>query len=175
MKHYKEFIITAKPFAPDIISGILWDLNISGITEEENLLRVFADGKSDVNDLEIVFALQQLVENKMLIEFKVEEHLLKNKNWNEEWEKGINIIKVSDRIIIKPTFKKYKEKKGEIVITIDPKMSFGTGEHPTTRLVLLQLEKIIKKGEKVLDVGTGTGLLAIASIKLGADYAIAID
>ncbi len=151
------------------------DLDIDGITEEENCLKVYADKKKDVDDLEIVYALQQLVENKMLLEFKVEEHLVEQKNWNKEWEKGINIIHVSDKFVIKPTFKKYKAQPGEIVITIDPKMSFGTGEHQTTKLVLNELEKEIKGGEKVLDVGSGTAILSIAAIKLGAEQAIAID
>ncbi len=175
MKRFKEFIITAKPFDVDVISGALWNLDIDGITEEEDCLKVYADKKKDIDDLEIVFALERLVEYKQIIEFKVEEHLVEQKNWNKEWEKGINVIHVSDKIVIKPTFKKYKAKPGEIVITIDPKMSFGTGEHQTTKLVLNELEKEIKGGEKVLDVGSGSGILSITAIKLGAASAIAID
>ncbi len=175
MKHFKEFIITAMPFEIDVISGALWNLDIDGITEEEDCLKVYADKKKDIDDLEIVFALERLVEYKQILEFKVEEHLVEQKNWNKEWEKGINVIHVSDKIVIKPTFKKYKAKPGEIVITIDPKMSFGTGEHQTTKLVLHELEKEIKGDEKVLDVGSGSGILSIAAIKLGAASAIAID
>ena len=175
MKHFKEFIITAKPFNAEILSGILWTLDIDGITEEEDCLKVYADKKKDVDDLEIVYTLQQLVDNKLLLEFKVEEHLIEQKNWNKEWEKGINVIRVSDKIIIKPTFKKYKAQPGEIVITIDSKMSFGTGEHQTTKLVLNELEKEIKGGEKILDVGSGSAILSIAAIKLGAESAMAID
>ena len=175
MKHFKEFIITAMPFDIDVISGALWNLDIDGITEEEDCLKVYADKKKDIDDLEIVFALERLVEYKQILEFKVEEHLVEQKNWNKEWEKGINVIHVSDKIVIKPTFKKYKAKPGEIVITIDPKMSFGTGEHQTTKLVLHELEKEIKGDEKVLDVGSGSGILSIAAIKLGAASAIAID
>ena len=175
MKRFKEFIITAKPFNIEMMSGALWNLDIEGITEEEDCLKVYADKKKDIDDIEIVYALQQLVDHKILLEFEVKEHLVEQKNWNKEWEKGINVIHVSDKIVIKPTFKKYKAQPGEIVIIIDPKMSFGTGEHQTTKLVLNELEKEIKGGEKVLDVGSGSGILSIAAIKLGAAQAIAID
>ena len=90
-------------------------------------------------------------------------------------EKGINIVEVSDNIVIKPSFKNYVNKQNKIVITIDPKMSFGTGEHQTTKLVIRLLEKHIKSKMRVFDVGTGTGILAIASAKLGADFVLAID
>ncbi|MDR3627455.1 MAG: 50S ribosomal protein L11 methyltransferase, partial [Ignavibacteriaceae bacterium] len=105
----------------------------------------------------------------------VEENLVEDKNWNEEWEKSVNIIEVSDKLVIKPTFKEYQSKPGQVIITIDPKMSFGTGEHQTTKLVLQFLETNVEKGIRLLDVGSGTGVLAIAAIKLGAESAIAVD
>ena len=85
------------------------------------------------------------------------------------------MIVVSDTLVIKPSFKEYSAKPNQIVITIDPKMSFGTGEHESTKLSLLFLEKYVKNGMKILDVGTGTAVLAIASVKLGASKVIAID
>ncbi|MCF8242688.1 MAG: 50S ribosomal protein L11 methyltransferase, partial [Melioribacteraceae bacterium] len=69
----------------------------------------------------------------------------------------------------------YENKPDDIIIEIDPKMSFGTGEHQTTKLILVLLEKYIAPGIKVLDVGSGTGILAIASVKLGASYALGVD
>ena len=74
-----------------------------------------------------------------------------------------------------PTFKEYESKEDEIVITLDPKMSFGTGEHESTKLALRLIEKYVKGNEKVLDVGSGTGVLSIAAIKLGAANAVAVD
>lgn len=175
MSYYKEFTITAEPFNPEIISSILWELDITGINEEVNCLKAFATTDGGVTVKAISGQLQKLVEQKMLFDFKVEEYLLEEKNWNEEWEKNINVIEVSDKIVIKPTFREYERKEGQIVLTIDPKMSFGTGEHQTTKLVLMMLEKYVKNGMNVLDVGSGTGILAIAAVKLGAESAIAVD
>ncbi len=175
MKHYKEFTITAEPFNPELISGLMWELDISGVNEEVNCLKIFAAEDSNVRTEDIKLLLQRLVEEKMLFKFSVEEFYIEDKNWNEEWEKSVNVIEVSDRLVIKPSFRNYTAKPGQIIITIDPKMSFGTGEHQTTKLVLQLLEKYVKKEMKMLDVGSGTGVLAIAAVKLGVSSAVAVD
>ena len=175
MKKYKEFTITAEPFNIEILSGILWELEITGINEEVNCLKVFADENSELNQEKISTLLEKLRNEKLLNNFEVEMNVVEEKNWNEEWEKSINVIEVSDRIVIKPTFRDYEAKPGQIVITIDPKMSFGTGEHQTTKLMLHLIEKYVQPGIKALDVGLGTGVLAIAAVKLGAASAVAID
>ncbi len=101
---------------------------------------------------------------------------IEEKNWNEVWEKSVGIVEATPRIIIKPSWKKLRKKdKGKIVLHIDPKMAFGTGHHETTRLSLLLLEEYLRSGSKVLDFGTGTGILAIAAGKLGAGSASAVD
>lgn len=175
MKKYKEFLITAEPFNPELLSSILWELDITGINEDVNCLRVFADIESNLKTEMINLQLAKLQSENLLRDFRVEESILEEKNWNEEWEKSLNVIQVSDRVVIKPSSRNYDKKDNEIVITIDPKMSFGTGEHQTTKLVVRLLEKYVKKGMKVLDAGTGTGILSIAAVKLGAAGAIAFD
>jgi len=175
MKKYKEFTITAEPFNAEILSSILWELEITGINEEVNCLKVFAEESTNLNPDIIGSFLKKLQNEKLLFNFTVVENILEEKNWNEEWEKSINVIEVSDKIIIKPTFRDYEAKPGQVIISIDPKMSFGTGEHSTTKLMLHFVEKYVKEGMKVLDVGSGTGILAIAAIKLGAVSAIAVD
>ncbi|MGE5430207.1 MAG: 50S ribosomal protein L11 methyltransferase [Syntrophomonadaceae bacterium] len=174
MKHYKEFVIKTEPELTEFVSGILWNLDISGVSEEEPYIKVFSEA-GKVSKKEIEALLGSLVEQKLLEDFSVDENEFEERNWNEEWEKSLNVIEVSDKIVIRPSTKQYAAKEGQLVLTIDPKMSFGTGEHQTTRLMLLMVEKYVKPGMKVLDVGTGTGVLAIAAARLGASHAVAID
>jgi ribosomal protein L11 methyltransferase len=175
IRHYKKYIITSAPFNPDLISGLLWTLGITGINEEENRIEAFTDSKMSVTKDEIKSLLQKLISEKLIVSFSIEEELGEIRNWNEEWEKKLRVIEVSDKIVVKPSTKAYNTKKDQVIIEINPKMSFGTGEHQTTKLMLLALEKYIKKGMKILDVGTGTGIIAVASIKLGAASAVGID
>lgn len=100
---------------------------------------------------------------------------MKQENWNREWEESITPIRVSDRFIIAPSWHPVEATAGCTVLTIDPKMSFGTGYHQTTRLMMRLLEHGITGGERVLDVGTGTGVLAIAAVVLGAADAVGVD
>jgi len=173
-KNYKEFHITTDPFTPEIVTGMLWELDITGLSEENNVIKVFSESNSLSRD-KLYAILERLVNEKLIINYVVEEFELENKNWNEEWEKSINVIEVTDKIVIKPSFRNYEEKPGQLVITIDPKMSFGTGEHQTTKLMLKLIEEYLKPGMKVLDVGSGTAVLSIAAVKLGAAKAVAID
>ena len=175
MKNYNVFRIYSQPFNPDILSGILWEFDISGLLEEDDHLKIFTSEESNISIEAIKRTLEKLKKDNLLNSFKIEKEELEDKNWNELWEKSREVIRVSDRIVIKPSFKEYQIKGNEIVLTIDPKMSFGTGEHQSTKLVLRLLEKYVKNGMKVLDVGSGTGVLAIASVKLGAANAVAID
>lgn len=175
MKHYKEFLITAEPFNSDVLSSLLWELEIEGINEDVNCLKVFTSEESPIQKKDIEALLEKLKSEKMLFNYYVEENLQEYRNWNKEWEDNLNIIKVTDKIVIRPSIKEYTPKENELVITIDPKMSFGTGEHQTTKLMLTMVEKYIKPGMTVLDAGTGTGVLVIAASKLGASYSLGFD
>jgi len=175
LTHYKQFTVQSSPFLPELLSSLIWELEILGITEDENLLKVFTSGNSHVDKSLVTNQIKKLVEQNLIENFSVSEEIIPLKNWNEDWEKSRKVIKISERIIVKPTFKKYFPKRNEIVLSIDPKMSFGTGEHQTTKLVLKLLEDYIRPGMKVLDVGSGTGILSIASVKLGASSAVAVD
>lgn len=169
------FKISSNPFLPDILSGLLWELEITGVTENDDIVIAFAVEDSPVNEEMINGLLNKLVAQNVIEEFSVTREILEEKNWNEFWEKSREVIRISKRMVIKPSFKEYESKKDEIVITLDPKMSFGTGEHESTKLALRLIEKYVKGNEKVLDVGSGTGVLSIAAIKLGAAYAVAVD
>jgi ribosomal protein L11 methyltransferase len=100
---------------------------------------------------------------------------IKNQNWNLQWEESIQPIAVTERIVITPSWHPLPDQKQKTVLIIDPKMSFGTGYHESTRLVIRLLEQYLIANSTVLDVGTGTGILAIAAVKLGARFAIGVD
>jgi len=175
MKKFFVYKIFCNPFDLELLSGILWDFDITGLLEDDDHISVFISGNSKDTEVEFNDALNKLKSEKFIESFRIEKEIIEDKNWNELWEKSREVIRVSDNIVIKPTFKKYSAKQNEIVLTIDPKMSFGTGDHQTTKLILGLLEKYVVRGIKVLDVGSGTGILAIASIKLGASKAVAVD
>ncbi|HZX13143.1 MAG TPA: 50S ribosomal protein L11 methyltransferase, partial [Thermodesulfobacteriota bacterium] len=97
-------------------------------------------------------------------------------NW-EVWKNELKTVKASRRIVIRPPWEEYLPKEGERVIEINPSMAFGTGHHETTRLCIQAMEEIIENGKvkNVLDVGCGSGILAISAVKLGAYEAIGLD
>ncbi|MCE1190099.1 MAG: 50S ribosomal protein L11 methyltransferase [Ignavibacteria bacterium] len=172
-KFYTELIVKTSPFDMEELSGLLWELNPIGLEEGELFIKLFFQEADAVT--KTTRFLDELQERNLIDSYTLEEAVLENRNWNEEWERSLNIIKVTDKITIRPSFKEYNAVPGEIVLVIDPKMSFGTGEHQTTKLVLRTLEKYVNPGIRLIDVGTGTGVLAIAAVKLGAQYALAID
>ena len=95
--------------------------------------------------------------------------------WETAWRKHYKTLRVGNRLIIKPAWEDYEAMTGQVVIEIDPGMAFGTGQHATTRLCLLAFETYLRPGMTVLDLGTGSGILAIAAAKLGASSILALD
>ena len=96
-------------------------------------------------------------------------------DWATAWKKYYKPFHISERVVIKPTWEEYEKKENEIIIDIDPGMAFGTGTHETTRMCAQLLEKYVKNGDGIIDVGCGTGILSIIAVKLGADKAEAVD
>lgn len=95
--------------------------------------------------------------------------------WQEAWKSHFHLLKIGKRVVIKPSWIDYQPEPEQIVIEIDPGMAFGTGYHPTTYTCLEALEQLVEADASVLDLGTGSGILAIAAIRLGAKSVIAMD
>jgi len=97
-----------------------------------------------------------------------------DEDWATAWKQHFHPIRMG-RIVIKPSWEDFEPDPGDIVIDIDPGMAFGTGYHPTTKLCILALQNYIKCGETVLDMGTGSAILAMAAAKLGAAKVVGLD
>ena len=96
-------------------------------------------------------------------------------DWANAWKEHFHVAHLGKRVVIKPSWREYEAKPGEVVVELDPGMAFGTGLHPTTRTCILAVEEAVKPGDRVLDVGTGSGILSLAALKLGAAEVLAVD
>jgi ribosomal protein L11 methyltransferase len=123
MKNYKEFKIVTNPINIELISGLFWQLDIDGINESDNGLIVFADEEKKINRSDIEDILNSILSEKLIESFSIEEGIVEDRNWNEEYEKNVRVIEVTEKIVIKPSFKEYTPKENQIIVAIDPKMT----------------------------------------------------
>ena len=98
-----------------------------------------------------------------------------DEDWQNAWKSHFSILKLGQHIVIKPSWLEYQSGQSDVVIELDPGLAFGTGYHPTTYTCLESMENIITKGMSILDLGTGSGILTIAAIKLGASHVTSLD
>ena len=105
--------------------------------------------------------------------------LVRDADWAEQWKAHFPVLRVGRRLVIRPTWRRHRRETDDVVLALDPGMAFGTGLHPTTRLCLEGIEALADRGvligRRVLDIGCGSGILAIAALKLGAAAALAVD
>ena len=100
---------------------------------------------------------------------------LREQDWQEGWKRYFRPLHIGQHLVVKPSWRRYTARRGDVVIELDPGMAFGTGQHPTTAMCLQAIERHLHPGERVLDIGTGSGILAIAAVLLGAASVLAID
>lgn len=171
---YLELTIAVTPRNPwsDILTAQLAEVGFDSFVETESGILAYAPANSiDLSDVGIRSILSS--ENKECrIEFQ--STILPHQNWNEQWESDFQPVEVEDYLTIVAPFHSKDDKKG-MVVEIQPQMSFGTGHHQTTWLMSKALFELNKMPETVLDMGTGTGVLAIIAEKLGASSVVGID
>ena len=200
---WKKFTIQTTTAAEDFISEKLSEIGIEGIEIEDKVeltandtkgmfIDVLPDLGPDDGEALVSFYLDDtydvpktLAAVKMALEevasfvnagsCEITASETEDKDWINNWKQYFKPFTV-DHILIKPTWEEIPEEhKDKLLIQIDPGTAFGTGKHETTQLCIRQLEKYVKPGVKVLDLGTGSGILGIAALKLGAEYVFGTD
>ena len=204
MDKYVELSVYTTHIGGELVSDILWNYTDGGvaISDIEDVIALAREGKSwDYADDSIFTADKTVIVKAYFPESaaaetlkKVEKDLFELKKnspldlgtletvkrtvdgdlWREQWKEHFKPIKLG-RAVIVPEWIKYDEKEGETKVLLDSNMAFGTGEHETTSMCVLFLEKYVKKSDVVLDVGCGSGILGITASKLGAKEVIMTD
>ncbi|MBN1467935.1 MAG: 50S ribosomal protein L11 methyltransferase [Fusobacteriaceae bacterium] len=179
------------------IISLFHEFGISGVKIDEpmerNILDFYKDEKDFLtNELAVTAYFpknayakrrEQLISERFLEFFKDREDVLysidfydlDDEDYVDNWKKYVFTTKISDRFVVKPTWREYEKEENELVIDLDPGRAFGTGTHPTTYLCIRNMEKYIKENHSVIDVGTGSGILMIAASKLGAKEIYGVD
>ncbi|MFW6428268.1 MAG: 50S ribosomal protein L11 methyltransferase [Desulfosalsimonas sp.] len=181
--------------AADMIADIFHDLGLQGVIMEtrsqdpdldwdgealpppENnaVIGFFPDdSRFDQSLEELEKRLSRLLPG-VILEYGIHSSGIDEQDWAESWKDHFHPVRISDRLIVKPTWRRYAGRKNEIIIELDPGMAFGTGTHPTTALCLRLVERHIRPGFRVLDIGTGSGILMVAAAKLGASQLCGTD
>ena len=199
-----EISIQTSHEAVELIAEIFRDLGASGVViEDPELVNDYiTSGKWDYTDIPIAKETKVVVEKAYLpVNGELEGRIqtlqqeikalesrgvntapavlttaeLQDEDWSDTWKQYFHTEKPGERVVIKPTWEEYAPQGDEVVIELDPGAAFGTGTHATTSMCIRQLEKLVKPGMTVFDVGTGSGILSIISAKLGAKNIQAVD
>ena len=161
----------------------MWDMideEVLAKMSEDVLVRAYFKNDASVQET-LLLVREKLGELKRLdMGFDIGSLTLEHQNvqeqdWAENWKKYYKPFRAGEHLVIKPSWEGYEEKPGDLVLELDPGMAFGTGTHETTFMCMEQLEKYVTPGCKAIDVGCGSGILALGAAKLGASDVLAID
>lgn len=162
-------------------STVFWDYMDENLAPERDVL-VKCYFEPEVADGEISALMRELVERKKLaggaIDFGTLESArreIEGDDWIDVWKSHFRPLHIGERVVVVPAWIDYTVEAGEIVVTLDSNMAFGTGEHETTSMCLEFLQDVLKEGDVVIDVGCGSGILGIAAAKLGAGLCYLTD
>ncbi len=174
---YKELIIYVDESVRESLIGDLLMLNFESFTDSDQALHAFMPSNRWDDSLykKIGKKLESYQTQGLIQSYKLEVQGVHPQNWQEQWERTIEPIYIGKNIIIHPSWQTIDASDDTIDVIIDPKMSFGTGHHETTQMMIELLRDYMGPGKSVLDVGTGSGILAIVAAKMGAGPVVGID
>ena len=157
----------------------MFDLGSSGLEVDdsgpEERVRLTAYFPDDADRASVTARIHELASSIGDGEIVQDAADVPDEDWGAKWREHFKPIQATDRMIIHPPWCDVEAPVGGFTLAIEPKTAFGTGSHPTTKMALLALEQLIQPGDRVLDVGAGSGVLSLAAIKLGAGEVLAID
>jgi ribosomal protein L11 methyltransferase len=171
---YLEFVIPARSWSnteKEILYALMAQIGFEGFVEGDNDIQAFID--EEIYDAE---ALNQLIDQLAGVNIKVQYrfHRTEDRNWNEEWEKKFKPVVIDERVLIRAPFHDSSNDL-EYTLVIEPKMSFGTGHHHTTKLMIREMGNHPLEGKRILDMGCGTGVLGIYACMHGAARVLGVD
>lgn len=161
----------------ELASSALWDLGALGIEERDPTTIEHGTGAHPVT-LRAAFASQAQARAalaELCLRYEADLQQITEEDWASTWKAGLRPIAIGRRLYLCPSWISPSPDAEQVVVTMDPENAFGSGTHETTQLVLRELDRRVSGGERVLDVGCGSGVLAIAALKLGAASAVATD
>ena len=150
----------------------LIDEDLLAKDRSKGIVHVYISPEENPNEA-VSFIRERLDSEK--ISYEIDSSLCKNADWENNWKKYFKPIPIGEKLLIQPIWKDKVDAGDRVVINLEPGLAFGTGSHETTRLCLEAIEKHIKPGSKMLDIGCGSGILSIASLLLGASEATGVD
>lgn len=168
MDHIQYEFFTREESLRDFIISLLPEVGFEGFEETPDSVRAFIPGPALVHEHVLDILKQNNLDH---IEYQCSN--IKQQNWNEQWEKSFDPLLIAKKVSIRAPFHDPLPAEHELII--EPKMSFGTGHHATTALMIEQMLDIPMSGLEVVDYGSGTGVLAILAERLGAEHIVAID
>jgi ribosomal protein L11 methyltransferase len=178
---YPYVHVDVEPEEVEEVSYLLWELGAQGVEERDagTLNKTSAASTASTAMATLVASFpDEAAANEAIANLEPREAKLEwvvGDAWRDAYKQYFKVTRLGERLVIRPSWEPFEAAASDVVVTLDPGRAFGTGTHESTRLIMKELDRRVRGGERVLDVGCGTGILAICALKLGSKDALCID